>query len=141
MKKLYRSSKDMYIGGVCGGLGEVMKVDSNIIRIIFALFAIFGAGVIIYLIMWAVLPLKTIDEYEAEKHDDNTIDMEKSKDNVYKKADERNLHFFGSILIFIGILLLINNLFLSVEFHKMWPLIVIIIGFFIIFSRAKSEKK
>ena len=131
----------MYIGGVCGGLGEVMKVDSNIIRIIFALFAIFGAGVIIYLIMWAVLPLKTIDEYEAEKHDDNTIDMEKSKDNVYKKADERNLHFFGSILIFIGILLLINNLFLSVEFHKMWPLIVIIIGFFIIFSRAKSEKK
>ena len=41
MKKLYRSSKDMYIGGVCGGLGEVIDLDSNIIRVVFFIFYIF----------------------------------------------------------------------------------------------------
>ncbi|HOC96596.1 MAG TPA: PspC domain-containing protein [bacterium] len=141
MKKLYRSSRDMYIGGVCGGLGEVMNVDSNIIRIIFILFAIFGAGVLIYLVMWAVLPLKTLDEYEAEEHDENTINMEKTRDDVYKIANERNIHFLGTLLIFVGALFLINNLFLSLKFHKIWPLIIIIIGLVVIFGRDKNEKK
>jgi len=34
-KKLYRSTSDKRIGGVCGGLGKYFKIDSNIIRLIF----------------------------------------------------------------------------------------------------------
>lgn len=145
MKKLYRSPKDMYIGGVCGGLGETLKIDSNIIRVIFVLFAVFGAGVIIYLIMWAILPLKSINEYSNDSSNNNgnngndgTINMEKGKDDTYKMTDNRNLHFFGTVLIFIGVLLLVNNLFLSLDFHKVWPLIIIFIGVIIMFSREKK---
>jgi len=138
MIKLYRSSKDMYISGVCGGLGEIMNIDSNIVRLIFVLFAIFGAGFVIYLIMWAILPLKPIADYESNTNSDGTINMEKGKDDTYKITDKRNLNFFGSVLIFIGVLLLINNLFLSLDFHKIWPAIIIFIGLIIVFSKEKK---
>ena len=61
MKKLYLSEKDKKIGGVCGGLAEYLAVDSTVIRLIWILFAIlsFGAGVILYLIAWIVIPSKS----------------------------------------------------------------------------------
>lgn len=58
-KKLYRSSTDRKIAGVCGGLGEYFNIDPTIIRLlwIFMLFptAIFG-GVIGYFIAAAIIP-------------------------------------------------------------------------------------
>jgi phage shock protein PspC (stress-responsive transcriptional regulator) len=57
MKKLHLSIPDRKIAGVCGGLGESTGIDADIIRAIF-LVSIFagGMGVILYLILWAVLP-------------------------------------------------------------------------------------
>jgi phage shock protein PspC (stress-responsive transcriptional regulator) len=57
MKKLHLSIPDRKIAGVCGGLGESTSIDADIIRAIF-LVSIFagGMGVILYLILWAVLP-------------------------------------------------------------------------------------
>jgi len=57
VKKLYRSTNDRMIGGVCGGLGEFLGIDPTVIRLIFVLIAITGgAGVLIYLIMLLVVP-------------------------------------------------------------------------------------
>jgi len=40
-KRLYRSRRDRKISGICGGLGEYFRIDSNIIRfvVVIALFA------------------------------------------------------------------------------------------------------
>ncbi len=70
MKKLYRSKKDKKIGGVCGGIGEYFGIDSTLIRLI-AVILIFisGAGLIAYIVAWAIIPEKPshIDvSYEAE---------------------------------------------------------------------------
>lgn len=55
-KKLFRSRKDKMLAGVCGGLGEFFGVDSNIIRVLFVLSALFGgAGIIIYIIIWLLV--------------------------------------------------------------------------------------
>jgi len=57
VKKLYRSTNDRMIGGVCGGLGEYLGIDPTVIRLIFVLIALTGgAGVLIYLIMFLVVP-------------------------------------------------------------------------------------
>ncbi|MFA5096794.1 MAG: PspC domain-containing protein [Candidatus Omnitrophota bacterium] len=58
MKKLYLSSADRKIGGVCGGLGEYFGIDSTIFRILFIFLTIIslGAGLIGYLAVWAVIP-------------------------------------------------------------------------------------
>lgn len=55
-KKLTRS-KDKMIGGVCSGVAEYLGIDTGLVRIITAVLALtMGAGVIAYLIAWAVLP-------------------------------------------------------------------------------------
>lgn len=59
MKKLYLSSTDKKIGGVCGGLGEYFEKDSTLFRILFILVALaWGLGIIAYLLMWLVIPKK-----------------------------------------------------------------------------------
>ena len=56
-QKLFRSSSDRMIAGVCGGLGKYFSVDSTIVRLVFLLLLIFGgAGFLLYLILWVVVP-------------------------------------------------------------------------------------
>jgi phage shock protein PspC (stress-responsive transcriptional regulator) len=56
-KKLFRKSSDKKIAGVCSGLGEYLNLDPNIVRIVFVLLALFvGGGLILYLILWLILP-------------------------------------------------------------------------------------
>jgi phage shock protein PspC (stress-responsive transcriptional regulator) len=59
-KRMYRDSDNRIIGGVCSGLAAYWRIDPTIVRLIFILLAIFGmAGVLIYLILWIVLPEAT----------------------------------------------------------------------------------
>lgn len=56
-KKLYLSETNKKIGGVCGGIGEYFNVDATIVRLGWVVLAlIWGAGIIAYLIAWAVIP-------------------------------------------------------------------------------------
>lgn len=55
---LYRSDDNCVIGGVCGGLGEYFDVDPVFIRLGFCALGCFGAGagVLLYFILWVVMP-------------------------------------------------------------------------------------
>jgi phage shock protein C len=56
---LYRSSNDRQIAGVCGGLANHFGLSSTRIRIVWLLATIFSAGfpgVILYLVLWFLLP-------------------------------------------------------------------------------------
>lgn len=56
-KKLYRSNNDRWFAGVCGGIAEYFDLDPTLIRVLFILFGFaIGGGLIIYLIMWLVIP-------------------------------------------------------------------------------------
>lgn len=64
-KKLYRSTTDKKIAGVCGGLAEYFAVDVTIIRLITVLTVVFTGffpGVVAYVILWVVVPEKTVEE-------------------------------------------------------------------------------
>lgn len=64
VKRLYRSREDANIAGVCGGLAEYFNVDSTLIRIIFVLATLLGGpGLIIYIVLWLVMPLEPADIY------------------------------------------------------------------------------
>ncbi len=57
--KLYRSRSERKIAGVCGGLAVYFKVDPFLIRLIFILFFLAGgAALLIYVIMWLIVPLE-----------------------------------------------------------------------------------
>ena len=56
-RKLVRSQTDSMLGGVCGGLGEYLSVDSTLIRLAFVLLALWGGhGLLLYIIMLIVVP-------------------------------------------------------------------------------------
>lgn len=56
-RKLYRSSSNKMVCGVCGGLGEYFSVDPTIIRLVWALLACSGTGLLAYLIAAIIIPL------------------------------------------------------------------------------------
>lgn len=58
-KKLYRSSSDRKICGVCGGLAEYLDMDSTVMRVVFLLCMFFGGiSLLGYLILALVMPVK-----------------------------------------------------------------------------------
>ena len=61
-KKLYRSRKNRWLVGVCGGIGEYFNIDPTVIRVIFVLaFLVLGGGLWVYLILWLIMPLNPED--------------------------------------------------------------------------------
>ncbi len=65
-KRLYRSSKDRVLLGVCGGLGEYFNVDPVLIRVIWAISILaFGTGILIYIIAAILMPEKVEVKPEA----------------------------------------------------------------------------
>lgn len=56
-RRLYRSNRDRVVAGVSGGLGEYLAVDPVWFRIGFVVLTIAGgSGILIYLLMWLVIP-------------------------------------------------------------------------------------
>jgi phage shock protein PspC (stress-responsive transcriptional regulator) len=57
-KQLIRPLTGRMVAGVCAGIGDYLGVDANIVRVVFAALTIFsiGAGALVYLIAWAVIP-------------------------------------------------------------------------------------
>ncbi len=57
-KKLFRSTVDRKLCGVCGGLGEYFNIDSTIIRLLWVFLCIpsFGTAVLAYIVAAIVMP-------------------------------------------------------------------------------------
>jgi phage shock protein PspC (stress-responsive transcriptional regulator) len=56
-RKLYRSRSDRKLAGVCGGLAQYFNLDATLIRVLFVVLAVLGgSGLVIYLLMWILVP-------------------------------------------------------------------------------------
>ena len=58
VKKLYRSTRDKKLSGLCGGLGETMGVDATLLRILAIVLAVFTSGgfILVYILSALVVP-------------------------------------------------------------------------------------
>ncbi|MBE7173466.1 MAG: PspC domain-containing protein [Williamsia sp.] len=60
-RRLYRSANDKILGGVAAGLANYFGIDPAITRVLFVLFFfIGGGGLLIYIILWIVLPIHNL---------------------------------------------------------------------------------
>ena len=57
-KRLVRSSKDKWLGGVLGGPADYFGWDSTIVRLVYVLVTMCTAfsGVLAYLVLWLLMP-------------------------------------------------------------------------------------
>ena len=56
-KRLYRSTKNRRLCGVCGGIGDYFNIDPVIVRLLWILFTLAGGGgIIAYIIACLIVP-------------------------------------------------------------------------------------
>ena len=58
-KRLYKSTENKMISGVCGGIDEYFGIDPTLVRLGWVLFcALGGSGIIAYIIAAIIIPRK-----------------------------------------------------------------------------------
>ena len=56
-KRLYRMREGRVVAGVCTGIAAYFGIDPTLVRLAFAVLTVFGgAGILIYLVAWVVIP-------------------------------------------------------------------------------------
>ena len=59
LSRLHRSLTDRWLGGVCGGLGELTGIPGWSWRILFVLSAfLHGLGLLMYVLLWIFVPVE-----------------------------------------------------------------------------------
>lgn len=65
--KLHRSHNHRIIAGVMGGVAEYLGWSPNMVRLLFVVISSLSVavpGILIYLLLWLVMPNATADSYE-----------------------------------------------------------------------------
>ncbi len=129
--RLMRSHTDHMVGGVCGGLGRYLNMDTTLVRLAFVLFTVAGgAGLLVYLILLIVMPLDS--------------SVEESVDYVPRdeEAQRRTSMLIGGGLILVGLVYLIGRIpgLAWISFGNLWPLLLIIAGIAMIARIATREE-
>lgn len=73
MKKLYRSSQNRIIAGVCGGLAEYLELDPSVVRLVFIVLSLLGAFGFFGLIYIAVMLIVPLDPGPASAQTVNSV--------------------------------------------------------------------
>lgn len=140
--RLYRSEKNKVLGGVCGGLGEMFDIDPSIVRLIFILMFVFGgSGLLIYLLLWLIIPSEGQGSASHETVKKGVDEMRGRAHEFAEKFRSRekggNRSFVGWVLLLLGILFLTNSLGIASHFDFFFPFIFIIVGLFMIYQAKK----
>lgn len=124
MARLYRSSSDRMLAGVCGGLADYLGMDSTMVRLGFVLLSLFaGTGLLVYLIAALILP-KGDGEY-----------VEKSSGN--------SSYLIGIVLVLLGLYMLYERFLIfhvpQIVKDLAWPLIFIGLGSYLVWGRSSKD--
>ena len=155
-QRLYRSSTDRMIAGVCGGLGKYFGVDPTIVRLVFLLLLIVGgSGFLLYLILWIVVPdEQQLGAAPRDVMQANTQEMAQSarefgksvgqaagssSGDMAQSAARNGPLIFAVILIFLGIWFLLQNL-LHIDVGQLWPVILIVIGLALVIPALRKPR-
>jgi phage shock protein PspC (stress-responsive transcriptional regulator) len=92
--RMYRDIDHRIIGGVCAGIAAYWDIELWLVRLIFFVLAMMGVGILIYLILYIVLPeAKTTAEKIAMKG--NPVNIHNIKDSVKQEFEtvRKNMKF------------------------------------------------
>ncbi len=144
--QLYRSTTNKVIAGVCGGLGEYFDIDPMIIRALFVLaFFMSGTGILLYIVLWLVIPDRPRRETLSRDHLKETVREMKARAvdvvDELRGANEAKMEsrqsWLAILVVIVGVMFLLRNfdMLTIFDFERLWPLILIIFGFAILFKK------
>lgn len=136
--QLYRSEKERVIAGVAGGLAERFDFEPNIVRLVFILLGLlFGLGIILYLILWILLPTESkLSQSESQNIRENTQNVAAQTQGVIQRlgsalqAEPRV--WLAILIIFLGLAVSILTGFGFFNFLGLGPILLLIISLLLI---------
>lgn len=142
-QNLYKSQTNKVFAGVCGGLAEYFKVDATLIRLAWALaFFLGGSGFILYILAMIIMPEKPVTEPAAspepqqaevpEREEPQGAPAQPPVNSSRNSGEEKRRQILGLTLVAVGGYFLLERFFPFFDFGSWWPLILIVIGFFIL---------
>jgi len=137
--RLYRDENAKVLGGVCAGLADYFNVDVSLIRVAFVFaMVVLGTGFLLYLILWIVVPKKN---YFDQPMVDYTVPPGPVNFPPVRRKPTGAAVIAGTILILMGIWFLLDqfDMIPYFEIHRFWPVIFIVIGLVMIFTRDKRR--
>jgi len=84
--RLYRDPDHRVIGGVCAGMAAYWDLEIWLVRLIFFILAMMGVGILVYLILYIVLPEAKTTAEKIEMRG-NPVNIHNIKDSVKKEFD------------------------------------------------------
>jgi len=136
-KRLYRSYENKMLGGVCGGLGNYFDIDPTVVRIlaVISLFVSGGVAVIAYIVAWIIIPKS--EEIESDEKVSATSTAKSDSGAV----SPWSTYVPGLVLIFFGSILLIREHWFWFSWGELWPIVLVAMGFVLIFAGHRSAKE
>jgi len=136
-KRLERDPKNKAIAGVCSGLANYFDMDPAFWRVLFFLLFVFGgSGLLIYIILWAVMPAKkyygNAEEGIHQVADTPVPDEEKKRNNSMAT---------GLVLIALGLIFLFAQYIPEISWRTVWPILLIILGLVFIIPSKKNDNE
>ncbi|MFC2108841.1 PspC domain-containing protein [Candidatus Bipolaricaulota bacterium] len=152
-KKMYRSTTDSMLGGVCGGLGAYFEFDPNLIRLIFVVVAIVpGIGIPAYLALWLLVPeeSKTEETSLGERIREGADEIAERARTLGSELQDKSGSSvpatslaLGLVLVVVGIGFLLRNLGLTwlnwVARIWVWPSLLILVGLVFLWRWIRSR--
>jgi len=145
--RLARSRTDYMVGGVCGGLGKYLKIDPVFIRLLFLLITLAGgSGVLIYFILWIVMPREDKLETQQSNLDGPELGrranlMGEEIGQVASQPNSRTIQFIGIGLVVAGLYYILQNLNIPwlnwMNSNLIWPVLLIVGGAFLLLRALK----
>ena len=143
-KKLYRSTRQKALAGVCGGIAEYFDIDVTLVRLGWVvLLFLEGVGLILYILAAIIIPQQP--GYSNDTSETGHADQ--SSDASYTKevpGRSNAIMIIGLIMIGVGGIMLLNRIFPGWRILRElkvlgWPLILILVGAAIIFSSIRKK--
>jgi len=123
VRRLYRSRTDRMIGGVAGGLANYLGIDPILSRLIWVALLFTGAGFLIYIVAWIVIPEAPVGMVEP----------------VASPASGTAVRvIFGGGLIFIGGILLLREILPWIDDGVIWAVLLVCVGVGILVKAVRS---
>ncbi|GAB4041528.1 PspC domain-containing protein [Spirosoma gilvum] len=134
-KRLERIADQAQIGGVCAGLADYFGIDRALVRILFVIgiFLPHFPAIIIYIILWIVLPERRSDGAVIPSTAFSNPYFSMNPYNPNKPASPDRSIIGGVVLIILGVLFLLDRFF-DIDFGDLWPFMLIALGLWLIFK-------
>lgn len=144
-KRLVRTSKNKMLGGVAAGIGDYFDLDPNIIRFLFIVLTVFGgSGVLMYLLLWLLLPSDTSETSggrdtmrenigqmkETVQGFAEDIKKEVTPEKTETEHKQKSQGYLGMVLVVFGVGFLLINLGLLDMYvvRRFWPVLLVFLG-------------